>query len=87
MKEIEKIDLKTLKFLKEKYAYETKWDLIQKVKELRNQNYTVKEVCEILGIGNKSVIKYYKIPDSEKYKYNKILNKEAKRKLSLKVNK
>ena len=42
--------------LKEKYKFKTKWDLILKVKELRDLKYKVNDIASILGISNKTVI-------------------------------
>ena len=64
--------------IKKKYDYETKWDLILKVKELREQKYRVIDISESLGIGEKTVIEYNKIPMEDKEKYNKKSIKELK---------
>ena len=68
--------------IKKKYEYETKWDLILKVKELREQKYRVIDIAESLGIGEKTVIEYNKIPMEDKEKYNKKSTKELKTEVS-----
>ena len=55
---------------KKKYEYKTKWDLIIKVKELREQKYRIADIAEYLGISFKTVIQYTKIPLEDKEKYN-----------------
>ena len=55
---------------KKKYEYKTKWDLIIKVKELREQKYRIVDIAEYLGISFKTVIQYTKIPLEDKEKYN-----------------
>ena len=67
---------------KKKYEYKTKWDLILKVKELRKQKYRVIDIAQSLGIGEKTVIEYNKIPIEDKEKYNKKSTKELKTKVS-----
>lgn len=51
---------------------------------MRSKGYTINQICLSLGIGNKSVIKYCKIDNSEKEKYDKKIiakaNQEIKRK-------
>lgn len=64
--------------LKEKYKFETKWELILRVKELRNLKYTVNDIVAILGIGNKTVLNYSKIPLEDKEKYDSLTNIKAK---------
>ncbi len=68
--------------IKKKYKCKTKWDLIIKVKELREQKYRVIDIAQSLGIGEKTVIKYNKIPIEEKEKYNKMSTKELKTEVS-----
>lgn len=63
---------------KKKYEYKTKWDLILKVKELRKQKYRIIDISQSLGIGEKTVIEYNKIPMEDKEKYNKIPTEELK---------
>ncbi|WP_352404757.1 transposase [Sporanaerobacter acetigenes] len=65
-------------YLKEKYKFKTKWDLILKVKELRDLKYKVNDIASILGMSNKTVIAYSKISNEDKEKYDKITNAEAK---------
>ena len=55
-----------------KYEYKTKWDLILKVKELREKKYRIIEISQYLGISEKSVIEYNKIPLKDKEKYLKL---------------
>ena len=57
---------------KKKYEYKTKWDIIIKVKELREQKYRIVDIAEYLGISIKTVIEYNKIPLEDKEKYNQI---------------
>lgn len=67
---------------KKKYEYRTKWDLILKVKELREQNYKVIDISKSLGISEKTVIEYNKIPIENKEKYNKIPTSKLKAEVS-----
>lgn len=64
--------------MKKKYEYRTKWDLILKVKELREQKYRVIDISQALGISEKTVIEYNKIPLEDKEKYNQISTQELK---------
>ena len=64
--------------LKEKYKFETKWELILRVKELKDLKYKVNDITSILGIGNKTVITYSKISHEDKEKYDTITNIKAK---------
>lgn len=64
--------------LKEKYKFQTKWELTLRVKELRDLKYKVNDIASILGIGNKTVITYSKIPLEDKEKYDTITNLKAK---------
>lgn len=63
---------------KKKYEYKTKWDLILKVKELRNQKYRVIDISQALGISEKTVIEYNKISLEDKEQYNQISTQELK---------
>ena len=63
---------------KKKYEYKTKWELILKVKELRKQQYRVIDISQSLGISEKTVIEYNKIPMEDKEKYNQIPIEELK---------
>lgn len=63
---------------KKKYEYKTKWDLILKVKELRKKKYRVIDISQYLGISEKTVIEYNKIPLEDKEKYNQISTYELK---------
>ena len=56
---------------KKKYEYKTKWDLILKVQELRKEKYRVIDIAQYLGISEKTVVEYNKIPLKDKEKYNK----------------
>ena len=67
---------------KKKYEYKTKWDLILKEKELREKKYRVIDISQSLGISEKTVIEYNKIPMEEKEKYSKISTKELKTEVS-----
>ena len=64
--------------IKKKYVYKTKWDLILKVKELREQKYRVIDISQTLGISEKTVIEYNKTPLEDKEKYNYISTSELK---------
>lgn len=64
--------------IKKKYEYKTKWDLILKVKELREKKYRVIDVAEYLGISEKSVVEYNKIALEEKEKYIQLSTNELK---------
>ena len=63
---------------KKKYEYKTKWELILKVKELRKQQYRIIDISQSLGISEKTVIEYNKIPMEDKEKYNQIPIEELK---------
>lgn len=63
---------------KKKYEYKTKWDLILKVKELREQKYRVIDISQVLGISEKTVIEYNKISLEDKEQYNQISTQELK---------
>jgi len=56
---------------KVKYQYETIWDLITDVKKLRSEGHTIEQISASLGLGNKTIIKYSKVQDCDKGKYNK----------------
>ena len=73
----ENIKINTSK-TKKKYEYKTKWDLILKVKELREQKYRVIDISQALGISEKTVIEYNKISLKDKEKYNQISTQELK---------
>lgn len=70
--------------IKKKYEYKTKWDLILKVKELREKKYRVIDVAEYLGISEKSVVEYNKIALEEKEKYIQLTANELKSRTSQK---
>jgi transposase len=61
-------DSKDIPEIKKKYKYQTKWDLISAVKQMCSDGYTIVQICQILGIGNKSAIKYSNIDNCEKEK-------------------
>lgn len=63
---------------KKKYEYKTKWDLILKVQELRKEKYRVIDIAQYLGISEKTVVEYNKIPLKDKEKYNKNSTQELK---------
>lgn len=67
---------------KKKYEYKTKWDLILKAKELRKQKYRIIDIAQYLGITEKSVIEYNKIPLEDKEKYCQISTKKLKSEVS-----
>ena len=67
---------------KKKYEYKTKWDLILKVKELRKQKYRIIDIAQYLGISEKSVIEYNKIPLEDKERYCQISTKKLKSEVS-----
>jgi len=56
--------------VKSKYDYDTTWDLISDVKKLRTEGNTIDQISVALGLSNKTIVKYSKIPDFEKDKYN-----------------
>ena len=56
---------------KAKYQYETTWDLIVAVKTMRSDGCLIEEITDALGLSAKTVIKYSKIQDCDKEKYNK----------------
>lgn len=72
--------------VKEKYKCKSKWDLICAVKDLRSKNYKIDDICKILGITNKTVITYLKIPIEDKEKYN-IVSKVNYKQISIKERK
>lgn len=72
--------------IKRKYEYKTKWELILKVKELREQKYRIVDIAEYLGISEKCVIKYNKIPMRDKEKYQQISADKLKSEVSKKIN-
>ena len=74
--------LKESSNVQKKYEYNTKWDLIMKVKELREKKYRVIDVAQYLGISEKSVIEYNKIPIEDKEKYLKLSANELKSQVS-----
>lgn len=57
--------------IKAKYQYETTWDLIVAVKKMRSDGCLIEEISDALGLSAKTVIKYSKIQDCDKEKYNK----------------
>lgn len=67
---------------KKKYEYKTKWDLIMEVKELKKTKYRIIDIAQYLGISEKSVIEYNKIPMSDKEKYNQPSMNELKSQVS-----
>lgn len=75
---LENINSEEILHLKEKYKFKTKWDLILKVKELRNLKYNINDIASILGMSNKTVIAFSKIPNEDKEKYDKITSAEAR---------
>lgn len=74
--------LKESSNIQKKYEYKTKWDLIIKVKELREKKYRIIDVAQYLGISEKSVIEYNKIPIEDKEKYLQLSANELKSKVS-----
>lgn len=52
-----------------KYQYQTKWELIKAVQKMRQDGYTINQICELLKIGNKTVMAYEKIKDDQKTDY------------------
>ena len=74
--------LKESSNVQKKYEYNTKWDLIMKVKELREKKYRVIDVAQYLGISEKSVIEYNKISIEDKEKYLKLSANELKSQVS-----
>lgn len=78
VKKLENTNEQEILKLKEKYKFETKWELILRVKELRDLKYKINDISSILGIGNKTVITYSKISLEDKEKYDTITNIKAK---------
>jgi transposase len=64
--------------VKKKYTYQTKWELILVVRGMRSDGYTIDQICDVLGLGNKSVVKYSKIKDCDKEKYDKLSSTQSK---------
>jgi predicted transcriptional regulator len=56
---------------KAKYQYETTWDLITYVKNMRATGYLIEQISSALGLSAKTIIKYSKVQDCDKEKYNK----------------
>lgn len=67
---------------KKKYEFKKKWDLILKVKELREKKHRVIDIAETLGITEKTVIEYNKIPLEDKEKYEKMSAQELREKIN-----
>lgn len=78
VKRSESISIESALKLKEKYKFETKWELILRVKELRDLKYKVNDIASILGIGNKTVITYSKISLEDKEKYDKVTTPKSR---------
>lgn len=78
VEKLENINEQEILKLKEKYKFETKWELILRVKELRDLKCKVNDISSILGISNKTVITYSKISLEDKDKYDTITNIKAK---------
>lgn len=78
----DKTNSKASSNIKKKYEYGTKWDLILKVKELREKKYRVIDVAQYLGISEKSVVEYNKIPIEDKEKYLQLSANELKSRVS-----
>ena len=74
----EKTAIEIISKVQKKYEYKTKWDIILKVKELKNQKYRVIDIAQYLGISEKTVVEYNKISLDEKEKYEKIPMQELK---------
>ena len=68
--------------IQKKYIFKSKWDLILKVKELRAQKYRIIDISQFLGISEKSVVEYNKIPLEDKEKYTQLSSNELKSKVS-----
>ncbi len=71
--------------IKSKYQYNTRWELILAVQAMQKDGNTIKQISDILGLGNKTVIKYSKITEDEKDKYNNKTTPEIKKENSLKL--
>jgi len=56
-----------------KYHHRTKWELIESVQLMRRDGYTINQVCELLRIGNKTVMAYEKIKEDHKDKYINVM--------------
>ena len=68
--------------IRKKYEFKTKWELILKVKEMKNQKYKISDIAEYLGISTKTVIEYNKIPLEDKDKYDRISTEKLKTEVS-----
>ena len=55
-----------------KYKYKTKWELILATQKMREDGYTINQISELLGLGNRTVMAYGKISPEEKAKYDTI---------------
>lgn len=71
--------------IKTKYQYNTKWELILAVQAMQKDGYTIKQISDMLELGNKTVIKYSKITEDEKDKYNNKTITETKKENSLRI--
>lgn len=71
--------------IKTKYQYNTKWELILAVKRMKNDGYTIKQISDTLGLGNKTVINYSNINENEKEKYNRKTTPDIKKENSVKI--
>ena len=59
--------------MRAKYQYKTKWELIKAVQKMRNDGYTINQICELLRIGNKTVMAYEKIREDQKEDYINVI--------------
>ena len=48
---------------------------------MKKEGYTIKQISDMLGLGNKTVIKYSKITEDEKDKYSNKTTPDTKKKI------
>lgn len=75
--------------LREKYRFDTKWEVICAVKDLDSQGFSNKEIQDVLELNFRIVKKYLSVKPEEKKKYDKkpryIAESERKLKIKLKI--
>lgn len=55
-----------------KYRYATKWELILATQKMREDGYTINQISELLGVGSRTIMAYFKVSMEEKAKYDAI---------------
>lgn len=77
--------------LREKYKFDTKWEIICAVKDLDSQGFSIKEIQDVLELNFRTVKKYISVTAKEKKKYDKkpkyIAESEEKLKKRLEIQK